>query len=73
MEHANDYVKDITFAFVKSAANRKVDDIGMSSLLNMNNSCSPRSRNRRRWKEGKEEGWKVIMQLREQMIIIIIN
>jgi hypothetical protein len=37
MEHANDYVKDITFAFVKSAANRKVDDVGMSSLLNIIN------------------------------------
>jgi hypothetical protein len=37
MEYANDYVKDITFAFVKSAANRKVDDVGMSSLLNIIN------------------------------------
>jgi len=37
MEHANDYVKDITFAFIKSSANRKVDDVGMSSLLNISN------------------------------------
>ncbi len=26
MDHANDYVKDITFAFFKAASNRQIDD-----------------------------------------------
>ncbi len=29
MEHANDYMRDITAAFVKIACNRKVDDAVM--------------------------------------------
>ena len=28
MEHANDYIREITFAFIKAAANRQVDDVG---------------------------------------------
>ena len=26
MEHANDFVRDITFAFIKGASNRQTDD-----------------------------------------------
>lgn len=28
MEHANDYIKEITFAFMRTAANKKQDDVG---------------------------------------------
>jgi hypothetical protein len=30
MDLANDYVKEITAAFIKAACNRKIDDAGMS-------------------------------------------
>ena len=33
MDQANDFVKDITSAFIKIACNRKVDDAGKSSQL----------------------------------------
>lgn len=32
MEHANDYVKEITAAFIRSACNRKVDDAGAAEV-----------------------------------------
>jgi hypothetical protein len=53
MDQANDFVKDITSAFIKIACNRKVDDAGKSSQLKAY-SCGERAvKEERRQEEGE--------------------
>ena len=63
-EHAHDYVKEITFAFMKQAANRKGDDLGkIKEYLEIDSGCCRRCRGKEGWQKQEEEGRKELNEL----------
>ena len=67
-EKAEEFVRDITFAFIKNAANRQADDAGrLLSFFTNHRFYSSRGCRGRRWKERwQKEGWQV------RLIIMLI-